>query len=141
MNQTDTGKTSRFVTLGAMALIVLALYWAREILVPLALAILFSFLLAPLEYRLRRWHLPRVISVLITVCISFAIVAGVGFVVYNQMADFARHLPQYQKNIQAKVDSVRSGGGFYAGFERAGNEVKHLLASTTPSQEPAPESR
>jgi predicted PurR-regulated permease PerM len=141
MAEANSAKPARFGTLGAVVLFIAALYWAREILVPLALAILFSFLLAPLEYRLRRLWLPRVLSVLVTVVISFAALGGIGYVVYNQMADFANHLPRYQETIKAKVDSIRNGGGFFASVERAGQEVQHIFATTTTSPSEEKESR
>jgi predicted PurR-regulated permease PerM len=45
--------------------IVAALYFARDVLVPIALAVLLSFVLAPLVRRLQSWRFPRVIAVFI----------------------------------------------------------------------------
>src|SRR5260221_6821675 len=64
MNGTAANRASRPVLLFVVALVIAALYVAREFLVPLALAVLISFLLAPLAGRLERWKIGRVPSVL-----------------------------------------------------------------------------
>ena len=128
-------KTSRLLMLASIILVIASLYLAQEVLVPLALATLFSFLLAPLVYRLERLKAPRGVAVLVTVLFAFTILGGIGYVVYNQMDDLARRLPQYRENIQTKVNSIRSGGGFFKNVKKAGEEVQHILAppATAPS--------
>ena len=61
-----------------------ALYLGSEILIPLALAILLSFMLAPIVIRLRRWHLGRIPSVLLVVLLVFTALLGVGSIVATQ---------------------------------------------------------
>ena len=46
------------------AILIGALYFGREVFVPIALAILLSFVLAPLVGMLQRWHFPRALSVI-----------------------------------------------------------------------------
>ena len=64
-------------TLLILVVVVAVLYFARVVLIPLALAILFAFLLAPMVVRLRHWHLGRVLSAFTVVLLSF----GLGTVV------------------------------------------------------------
>ena len=52
-------KSSPLFILVAMLTALAAMYFAREILLPVALAILLSFLLTPATNRLERWHIPR----------------------------------------------------------------------------------
>ena len=51
--------TSTGTTLGIMVVVVGALYFGQDILMPVALAVLLSFALAPVVVRLRRWGLGR----------------------------------------------------------------------------------
>src|SRR4051812_17122139 len=95
----------------AVILVVAALYFAQEVFVPLALALLFSFLLAPLVIRLRHWHIGRVPSVLIVVLLAFMIVGSVGGLMVSQMVDLANKIPEYQENIHKKVRSLNLGEG------------------------------
>jgi predicted PurR-regulated permease PerM len=88
-------------------LVVAVLYFAREIFIPLALAILFSFLLAPLVTRLRHWGLWRMPAVLSVVALAFVILAVIGALVTVQLADLGRKLPEYQHNVHQKLQSIR----------------------------------
>jgi hypothetical protein len=58
--------------------IVAALYLGREVLVPIALALLLSFVLAPLVRRLQAWRFPRILAVSIVAIFAFAIIFGLG---------------------------------------------------------------
>ena len=99
--------TSRSTSLLSVVFVVAVLYFAREIFVPLALAILFSFLLAPLVTRLRHWGLWRMPSVLIVVAFAFAVLAVIGGLVTVQLTDLGRKLPEYQHNMHQKLQSIR----------------------------------
>lgn len=106
------------------------LYFAREVFIPLALAFLLAFLLAPLATRLRHWGVGRVPSSLIVVFTFFVVVAVIGFVMASQLTDVAHKLPGYQQNIREKVHSIQvSGGGL---LERATRVVHNLTTELTP---------
>jgi predicted PurR-regulated permease PerM len=93
--------------------IVTALYVARAIFLPLALAVLLTFLLAPVVRLLRTWGVPRVPTVVIVVALACAIFLGMGALVGQQVTQLAQKLPEYQFTIQEKIRSVRdaaSGG-------------------------------
>ena len=88
-------------------IVVSVLYLAREVLIPIALAVLISFVLAPLALVLRRTGLPRVPSVIAVVAVSFGVILGVGALGTTQLSQLAEKLPQYQSNISDKIRSLR----------------------------------
>lgn len=98
--------SSSLLTLAVVVVVVAGLYFGREILVPLALAVLLSFALAPLVRRLRRWHVPNVVAVLASVALAFLVVLAIGWSVAWQGTDLASQLPSYQRNIEAKIDAI-----------------------------------
>ncbi len=92
-----------FLTLG---LVVAALYFAREVLVPLALAVLLSFLLAPAVRLLRRLRAGRVTAVGLTVIVAFLAIFAFGGVVAEEVSLLGPHLPEYQHNIEVKLRAL-----------------------------------
>ncbi|WP_261394373.1 AI-2E family transporter [Siccirubricoccus deserti] len=101
---------SGLVTLCAGAIVVAALYFGRDLLVPLVLAVLLAFVLAPVARALQRWlRLGRVLSVVVAVALGFAVILGIGLAVSGQVAQLAANLPRYQAAVRAKLDSLRHG--------------------------------
>jgi predicted PurR-regulated permease PerM len=88
--------------------VIAGLYLAREVLIPITLAVLLSFLLAPLANLLRRFRLGRVASVLVAVTLAIGIVIVIGTVIGSQVAGLAGRLPEYTGTIERKVESVRA---------------------------------
>ena len=86
------------------------LYLARDVLVPFALAILLAFLLAPAARRLERWKLGRVLSTVIVVAFGFSLIGAVGYVAGTQAVALAAKLPEYRKNITAKIRDLKKPG-------------------------------
>jgi predicted PurR-regulated permease PerM len=130
-------KNSRFLLLASVCVVVAALYWAQDVLIPLALAILLSFLLAPLVHWLERWRIHRVAAVIIVVVLALALVAGIGYVMWNQLRDLAYDLPKYRQNIVAKVQAVRRQGGGVIGELRKNVTEITAAPATTQSTQPA----
>src|SRR4030095_14341828 len=64
---------------GIVALVVAALYWLQAVLIPMALAVLLTFLLSPVVGILQRRRLGRVPAVLVTVLLAFSILGGIGW--------------------------------------------------------------
>ena len=98
--------------LGTMAIgvvIVASLYFARDVFIPLVLAVLLSFVLAPAVNFLRRLHLGRVPSVIAAVLLALLVIIGAGAVIGSQVADLAGDLPRYQTTIQKKVAGLQEG--------------------------------
>ncbi len=93
----------------AVVLVAIAvLYWAQKIVIPLAFAVLFAFLLAPLVGWLQQLKLPRFPAVLIVVALALALLYGILRVVYTQLGELARGLPQHFQNITRKFDELRN---------------------------------
>lgn len=136
-NRANTG--FRNSTLLSVVLVVAVLYFAREILIPVALAVLFAFLLAPLVTRLRRWGLWRVPSVLLVVSLAFVVLAIIGTVVTFQLTDLGRKMPEYQHNVHQKLQSLRdSSNGLMGHFTRLMHNLNAELRPQNPPQQSAP---
>ena len=116
------------------AFVVAALYFARDLLIPLALAALLTFLLAPLVTRLERW-IGRIAAVLLVVATIFSMTGMAGWVLTRQLIDLATRLPDYKVNIQTKIHSFQlpSGGAFKRLSETVGELKKDLLGSDEPT--------
>jgi predicted PurR-regulated permease PerM len=93
--------------LSVVALVVLGLYFGKDLFVPLALAALLAFLLDPWVTRLRRLHVPRVVAVgIVTVC-ALAAIGGATLLVGQQVLSLGKNLPQYQSTIETKLRTLR----------------------------------
>ncbi len=90
----------------AIVVTIAALYFAKEILLPFALAALLSFLLTPLANRVERIGLGRIPSVLLVVGLTFAALGGIGWVVTSQLVGLSYQLPQYKSNVLEKIRTV-----------------------------------
>ncbi len=121
---------------GAFA--IAALYFARELFVPLALAVLLSFALGPPVMLLRRWHFGRVPSVGATVVLAFLVIFGVGAILLGQVTHLAERLPLYQSNITAKIRSLQVTTTSDGIFGRTANAVKNLGKEIAKPSMPAP---
>jgi predicted PurR-regulated permease PerM len=125
---------SAFLPPIAFVLTLGALYFARAVLVPFALAALLAFMLSPVVTRLERWRLGRGPSVIIVVFFSLAAALGLGWVVGNQLIDVIGRLPGYRENIEARVAALRGPAGSALG--KATDSVRELsedLAAGQPS--------
>ena len=132
MALTTASKPSALAGLLAAAAI---LYLAREVLIPLALAILAAFLLAPLVRQLEHLRLGRIASSFIAVVIGFSLIGGVGWVAARQALSLAEKLPEYRENIRAKIRSVR--GQQDSAIGKAAEAIKELENEAAP-ESPAP---
>ena len=102
---TSSHRSSTFI---AIALAIAILYFGRQIFIPLALAIILAFLLAPLASLLEKLRLGRVAGVLIILTLCFAITAAVGWGVADQLVEITSHLGDYKANLQEKIKSIRA---------------------------------
>jgi len=137
MTRIESGQPS--IPRAALFLVaVAALYFARQILIPLAIAALLAFLLTPAVRRLESCRLPRVASVLIVSVLSLAAVAAVGWTVTSQLIQVISELPGYKANIQHKIETLRGRRG--GALARATESVEELSRElkTAPRQEVPP---
>lgn len=103
--QTVPPDAAKSVTLFVM--VVAILYFGREVLVPVTLALLLAFLLAPLVSVLRRARLGRVPSVLLGVIVALSTVLAIGGVIGTQLAELTTELPRYAVTVEKKVHTIR----------------------------------
>ena len=126
----NTSSTESLATISSVllgAFVVCGLYFGRELLVPLALAALLTFMLAPLVTRLQR-RLGRVASVLLVVAMIFAATGAVGWVLTRQAVDLANQLPNYKENIRTKLRSIQvPSGGPFSKLSKTMEELKKEL--------------
>ena len=108
------------------ALIVATLYVGREVFVPIALAILLSFVLAPLVRMLQDWHVPRVFSVIGVVLLAFLVIFALGGIIATQVAQLANDLPRYESNMREKIKSLRGTATTSSPLERAADVLQDL---------------
>src|ERR1700676_5456922 len=99
---------SRILTLVAAVVVITALYFARVMLVPLALAVLFTFVLAPLVSALERIRIPRFLAIFLIVVIAVSGIGIMGWTVGNQLIDVTNQLPSYKTNIKEKIDAIHN---------------------------------
>lgn len=89
-------------------MVVAILYFGREVLLPVVLAMLLAFILAPLVGLLRKARLGRVPSVLLGVILALGVILGIGGVIVSQITELTSDLPRYAATIETKVVKVRS---------------------------------
>ena len=99
--------TQRFMMAVIFAVVVSGIYFGRPVLMPLALAVVLSFALAPLVAVLRHIRLGHVPSVLLSLVVAMVLIAGLGTFVGSQLAGLAHDLPSYQNNISHKIVALR----------------------------------
>ena len=108
-------------------IIIVGLYFGQVVLVPLALAVILSFVLAPAVRLLKRGGLPNAPAVVLVVLCAFAIIFGVGALITQQVSSLAQDLPRYQITLKDKVAALRdatSGSG--GAFKQASDTLKDL---------------
>src|SRR5512134_2696108 len=150
-----SGSDSRTALLQGLmigAIVIGGLYIGREVLLPLALAILLSFVLTPLLLLLRKVKVPRVLAVGIVVTLAFAIIFGLGWMLSHQVTQLASDLPRYQHVLAEKIATLRKSAessgtfdniaGALKGIEdeisQSGGPVREGSAASPSLDEPAP---
>ena len=97
------------MTFAGCVLVVSVLYWAQAVLVPVALAILLTFVLTPPVTWLERW-IGRFPAVLVVVTLVFSVLGLSGWGLTRQLGHLAADLPGYRANIRTKIADVRGAG-------------------------------
>lgn len=117
------------------ALVITALYFGREILMPLALAFLLGFVLDPLVRRVRRVGLPQVAAVAVVVLFTLTLLGFAALLLGRQVSTLSAQLPTYQSNVIGKFQSVQKslrGPGMFDGatqtIEAVQKQVEKAMA-------------
>ncbi|HWJ19115.1 MAG TPA: AI-2E family transporter, partial [Geobacterales bacterium] len=106
--------------------IIACLYFGREVLVPIALAVLMSFLLAPPVRLLQGWRVPRVLAVIVVVVVAFAGIFSLGGLMVGELNELARDLPRYQLTLHEKIQSLRGATAVTGTLQRASEVLQEL---------------
>ena len=127
------------LTLAVAVVVIAALFLAREVLIPVTLAVLLSFVLAPLVELLRRAHLPRVAAALIAVVVALGVVLALGGLIGMQVASLAEDFPRYQATLETKVQAVQqmTTGRMAKVLDRLNHQLDHAQPGAKGGQ-PAP---
>ncbi|MFD1702249.1 AI-2E family transporter [Methylopila henanensis] len=107
-------------------IVVGVLYVGRDLLIPLALALLLSFVLAPLVSRARRLGAPRTPAVVSVTLLAFLALFGLSALIAGQVGQLAADLPQYQSTMREKAQSLREITGGSRTLERAAELLQSL---------------
>jgi predicted PurR-regulated permease PerM len=132
-----TRSVKPLVVVAALIAGVAALYLARGVLIPIALAILIAFMLHPVVGLLMRAGLARALSVGVAVTMLFAALAGVAWMLTAELTLLSTGIPGYRDNLIAKIAHVRrlGRGGALEKAQSAVTEVaKELQKDTTPAR-------
>ena len=121
--------------LAVFLMIVVTLYFGRDVLLPITLALLLAFILAPLVNLLTRWHFGRVPSVLLGAIFALGVVVAIGSVIGSQIANLTDDLPQYTKTIQTKVEKIKHSttGQLAKWADKLGPQLKPDAGPAAPS--------
>jgi predicted PurR-regulated permease PerM len=127
------------VATAILAVIIIAmLYFGREIFVPIALAILLSFVLAPMVAILQRIHVPRGLAVVSVAVLAFGLIFAMGSLLATQLTQLAGDLPRYQSTISEKIQSFRDTRAGRGTLERASDILKDLGKEIDKPKDSAP---
>jgi predicted PurR-regulated permease PerM len=106
-------------------IIVAALYLAREVLLPIALACILSFMLAPPVRMLQNHRVPRGLAVAAVALLAFFLIFMLGSIMAHQVSHLAKNLPRYESTISAKIERLQ-GFGTGGSLERAQQVLEDL---------------
>jgi predicted PurR-regulated permease PerM len=113
-------------TLLFAVVIVACVFIGRDVLVPMTLAILMSFVLAPPVDFLQRWYVPRIAAVIGVVLLAFAGVFSLGGLMISQVNQLASDLPRYQSTLREKIQNLRGVAAGTGTLERASEVLQNL---------------
>lgn len=123
----------------AVLMIVFALHWAREVIIPIMVGLMFSYALTPIVDFMHRWHLPRPLAAAL---LLIAILSGAGWTVYTLRDDadnLIESLPQAAQQLRQSIRKLRSGsGGNIEQVQKAATQLELAAADNTAGQPSAP---
>jgi predicted PurR-regulated permease PerM len=131
----DIRRLPLLYVLATLLVVLVLLYWTRVVLIPVALAILLTFLLDPVVRLLQRPGLPRTPAVILVVVVAFALLGSIGWVVSGQLTSLANDLPHHTENLQHKLTDLR-GMGRGGIIEKVQQTIEAVLRE--PRQAPPP---
>ncbi|MBX9584485.1 MAG: AI-2E family transporter [Gemmataceae bacterium] len=126
-----------------LTVIVAALYWARTIFMPVALAIFLTFVLSPVVAWFQRRGLGRGPSVILTVALSVVVSGGLGVVIAQQVAGLADTLaqPAEREKLKARLTEAKEAvvGSGESKFGKLVDEVGGVFVPKPAEKSGSPE--
>ena len=125
------------MTLAVSAVVLAALYVGREVFLPIVLAVLLAFVLAPFVDFLRRLKIGRVPAVVLAVAVALSVVVALAGTIGLQLAGLAADMPLYETTVKEKMSSLREGslGRIPELMQNVGRQIEEA----TQEQKPPPE--
>jgi len=138
-NKSQDGTLQTSATLTAALVVVVTLYFARDIFIPLALALVLSFLLTPGVRAVERLRVGRVPAVLLVVGLSVTIIAGASWVVAVQITALAQEIPKYRHNIIEKARALRASATPFSEVSETVEQISQEIRApaSRPASQPA----
>lgn len=113
------------------------LYLAQEVLIPLAVALLLAFLLAPAVRRLEQWKLGRIASTLVVALFGFGVIFGIAGIAMSQAISLGAQLPEFRHNIVKKIQAIRHPKRD-TNIGKAAEAIKDIEKQAAPERPPMP---
>ena len=132
----DSGALNSLIAIATCLAIIASLYWGQAVLIPVALAMLLTFLLSPVAEALERIAFGRLPSVILVVVLTFSLLGGIGWIVTLQFGSLANELPKYTVNIRQKIADVR-GAGKGGALEKVQKTVEEVKSEIEKNDAPA----
>jgi predicted PurR-regulated permease PerM len=128
-------ESGKLIGLGYLVLVLFSFTWAKEFLLPIVLAVIISFLLAPVVTRLERWGFHPVLAVLSVATFAFALLGVLCTTISMESLDLVNAIPKYRDNIHAKWAAVQKGptGPLSLAFSNIGSLAADLGKITAPA--------
>jgi predicted PurR-regulated permease PerM len=138
-DNSETRKTLEFgklIGLAYLIIVLCAFSWAKEFLLPIVLAVLISFLLAPVVSRLERWKFHPVLAVLSVATIAFALIGILCATMSMESLDLVNSIPKYRENIDTKWAAIQKGppGPLNLALHNIGSLADDLSKATAPAE-------
>ena len=124
-----------FLIGGILVVAIFFLRVAKEVFIPIALAMLLTFVLAPVVRLLARWRLPYVAAVALTVVLAFSAIGGVAYLLASQVTALAGDLPKYEDTIKRKIREIRRAGRG-GSIDKAQSTVKEVIGELQKEDDP-----
>ena len=130
----SSGEKDQSRTLLTIGAVIAALYFGKEIFVPIALAILLSFALAPAVRKLHTLGLGRIFPVLLTTLLAFTVIFSLAGLVASQLREVAGELPRYEATMTKKVAALKdaTSGGVLQRLEGIFNRLDRAINKSAP---------
>ena len=120
------------IGLSISAIVILGLYYGRDLLIPLALATLFGFLLNPAVSWLKNKGIPRLVSILMVIAVALGILFAGAAYLGIQLGALSQELPTYQNTIRSKLQNLKTyseGPSVWDGAISTFTVIKQTLSS------------